>query len=543
MTAFADYFNSVYVESDPNDVPNMVAALNSPLTIDSVEMSEVEVALRSAKNTFVAGVDKIPGFIVRDCASIFCVPLHRIYSLILKTSSFPTVWKTAYVTPVLKKGDPSELRNYRPISLLCNFSKAFESILFQHIYRHVKSYISPLQHGFMQQRSTVTNLSCFTQYVAEILDAGGQVDSIYLDFQKAFDQLDHYVLLAKLDSYGFCSPIVKLMQSYLIGRTQRVVHRGVVSHDYTPSSGIPQGSNLGPLLFLMFIDNIAETITCEALMYADDIKIFSSITSPLDCESLQNDLEVVSAWCLKYRLRLNISKCQTMTFTRRMLPEHFRYIIDGVELECASTVVDLGVKFDSKLTFVAHVEDVCVKGYRMYGFIYRSCGEFSIECLTALFFALVRARLEYAALVWFPIYDVHLKSIDAVQKRFLKFLSLKLDGRYPDRGTDYDLLLRRFDWMSLEARRDVIVMKFLWGLIHNTVDCPSLLFKLNVLVPRLSSRATATFYNRPVRTNVLYRAPVSVMSRCCNTLADRCDVFGDSFSRIACCMRISALAD
>ena len=126
----------------------------------------------------------MPSFLLRDCASIFVTPLHRLFNLIIKTSSFPAIWKEAMVTPVLKKGDSPLIENYRPISILCNFSKMFESVIYKQIYFSFKSFITPFQHGFVEKRSTVTNLSCFSQHVTEALDQNIQIDVIYTDLDR-----------------------------------------------------------------------------------------------------------------------------------------------------------------------------------------------------------------------------------------------------------------------------------------------------------------------------------------------------------------------
>ena len=156
-----------------------------------------------------------------------------------------------------------------------------------------------------------------------------------------------------------------------------------------------------------------------------------------------------------------------------------------------------------------------------------------MDTLRGLFLSLVRSRLEYGALVWAPIYAVHCTSIDAVQKRFLKWLVLKMDGVYPARGTPYDELLTRFRLPSLTRRRKIIAVKFCHALLHNHVDCAALLQRLNLLVPRLSSRSSATFYSQRPRTNMLFGSPISTMIRCVNEVSDQYDIFNCGLANIA----------
>ena len=186
-------------------------------------LEDVEKTLRNLKNKQTAGLDNVPSFIIKDCANVLAEPLLYLFNLILKTSTFPTVWKVAKICPILKKGDASHIQNYRPISILSNFSKAFESILYKYIYGMVSFMIDTNQHGFMTKRSTVTNLSVFSQYVADEINTNGQVDVIYTDMQKAFDQLDLNILLKKLNVLGFSESLCTLLSSYLLHRKQLVM--------------------------------------------------------------------------------------------------------------------------------------------------------------------------------------------------------------------------------------------------------------------------------------------------------------------------------
>ena len=192
--------------------------------------------------------------------------------------------------------------------MLCNFSKIFESVIYKHIYFQIKSLLATEQHGFVDKRSTVTNLACFSQFVSEVIDKQGQVDVVYTDFQKAFDQIDYYILLNKLQSYGFTQSLLSLLESYLLNRVQFVRYCNFYSSSFSPTSGVPQGSNLGPLLFLIFINDIVDDISCGKLLFADDMKLYLEIRAPGDALTLQKNLDIISNWCAQNRLTLNVSK-------------------------------------------------------------------------------------------------------------------------------------------------------------------------------------------------------------------------------------------
>ena len=200
--------------------------------------------------------DLIPAFLIKDCAVVFTKMLLFIFNLMLRSASFPQKWKISRVCPVYKKGESSEIINYRPITIICNFGKIFEIILHSTIYSHVSDAISSDQHGVMKGRSTVSNLVCKAQFLCESLDRGNQVDVIYTDFSKAFNRLDHSTLISKLDNFSFSYPLLRLIQSYLLNRHQFVQYRGYKCASFWQKSGVPQESILGTLYFVKFIDGI-----------------------------------------------------------------------------------------------------------------------------------------------------------------------------------------------------------------------------------------------------------------------------------------------
>ena len=361
----------------------------------------------------------------------------------------------------------------------------------------------------MSRRSTLTNLVSFTQYISNTFNNSGQVDVIYTDFSKAFDKLDHGLLLKKLCSIGLDRNLLSLFHSYLTDRCLVVHYQGFKSVQITSTSGVPQGSILGPLLFTIFINDICQTINCRLLLYADDCKLFSRVDNLLDCKLIQNDLHAIKRWCDENCLPLNINKCKCMSFSRKKELIEFHYEIDNILLEKCVTFKDLGVTFDSKLSFVYHVSMVTAAAYKNLGFIIRNTKFFSdINSLKLLFNAFVRSKLEYASIVWSPGYDQHISSIEQVQRRFLKHLSFKLDQRYPDRGIPHSPLLLRFGLNSLSARRDFAGVVFLYKLLNNELDSPTLLSNINVHVPVVNTRTNNTFYLARPSSNALLFSPI-----------------------------------
>lgn len=410
-------------------------------------------------------------------------------------------------------------------------------ILYTRIYGSVRTVISPNQHGFMTKRSTVTNLACFTQFLCDSLDAGGQVDVVFTDIQKAFDQIDHYLLLSKLEAFGFSQNLIHLFRFYLTSRVQFVEHGGYRSQTYIATSGIPQGSNLGPLLFLIFINDITTVLDYDHLLSADDLKIFTSISSVTDCLHLQDQLNNIVAWCKTNFLQLNVSKCRVMTFTRNHNCLQFEYCIEDYVLDRCLEFKDLGVTFDTKLSFSSHICQITKSASRTLGYFLRNWNCFSnLESLKVLYFSFIRSKLEYAVLIWSPIYQCACALVESVQRKCLKFIFFKVNGFYPQRGIDNAILLSAANMISLRERRRCIAVSFLFNLLHNNIDCPSLVSKISVVVPRLNSRTINCFYNPFCRTNIMRKSPIYILCDTFNDIAHLCDINYDNLETIIECL-------
>ena len=510
VNAFADFFKSVYVNSScpsPDDSNNCFS--NANISLYQIRHSDITKALKKLKNKHTAGPDLIPSFLLRDCATCLTKPLHAILNLSLKTNSFPHKWKFAKICPVFKGGDINDIANYRPISILSNFSKVFEMCIYEKLFSQVRNIISPRQHGFYHKRSTITNLTCFLQKAYETINKKIQLDVIYTDFSKAFDKLDHGLVAKKMIIMGFHENLINFFMSYLSNRIQYVEYNGFRSYEYCACSGAPQGSNLAPLLFSIFINDLAENISSGCLLFADDLKLFRTIQNHDDCLSLQNDIRIVSEWCDINALPLNVKKCRKMTISTLKNEINFNYILNGAVLPDCESVRDLGITVDKKLTFNAHIDNVVQSALKTLGFVIRSTSQFrTTHSLITLFNALVKSKLLYGSMVWHPYYKVHIIRLERVQRRFLKYLSFKINGAYPARGFDHGTLLAGFDFKSLEHCTILSSQCFLFKLCNNLIDSPELLSQVNFLVPPANTRQHNRFYLPFCRTNLSHKAPL-----------------------------------
>jgi hypothetical protein len=368
--------------------------------------------------------------------------LHFLYNLILTTSVYPCLWKVGKICPIFKSVKKNIISNYRPVTILPHISKVFESIIYSYIYTNVQNVISEHQHGFFRGRSTSTNLSCISHFISAALDKNTQVDVIYTDFSKAFDRIDHNILLNKLRHFGFSDSLLNLFESYLSDRFCYVNVLGFYSARLVVNSGVPQWSNLGPLLFLLFINDIVEIFSLNVLLFADDVKLYSTIRDISDCMRLQSNVDVLYGWCRSNGLPLNRNKCYILSFPRKTKPLMFDYRIGNALLTRCFTFKDLGVTFDAQFTFNEHVDIIVASSVKTLGFIIRSCKRFRSEsCLRALYFTLVRSKLEYCSIVWSPIYRRGVDALESVQRKFAKYLLFKLIAEFPPRGTPNSVFL------------------------------------------------------------------------------------------------------
>ena len=486
------------------------------------------------KGKQTAGEDLIPAFLLKDCATYLAPVLHKIINIILKSKIFPDKWKVSKIVPVLKSGDNSDINNYRPISIISNVSKIFERVIHNRLYPVLHQQISTNQHGFIRGRSTTTNLMHITQVISSALDNRLQVDVLYTDFSKAFDSINHQILLHKLNNIGACDSLLQLFFSYLDSRSAFVSYNNHKSHMFITQSGVPQGSILGPLLFLLFINDLILSLNCSVLAYADDLKMFNVITNVNDCEVLQRNLDIINHWCDTNCISLNINKCNVVSYCKRKNPIRFNYSVQNSSITRTELIKDLGVLFDSSLTFSPHVNKTRNSALQTWGFIKRTCKDFTQAAVfQTLYYSLIRPKLEYACLIWCPFYKKDISLVERVQGRYLKFMYFKMHRTYPNRDINYTELLQQFDETSLNLRRSILGLTFLHGLINNKIDAIELLSFLNFKIPTFQARKSVTFCNPIPHTNILLSSPINRMCNDFNLIADKCDIFFSSISIIS----------
>ena len=270
------------------------------------------------------------------------------------------------------------------------------------------------------------------------------VDGIFLDFSSAFDRVNHNILLQKLHGYGIRGNVLSWIQSFLCGRKQRVIFQGEYSQWVPVTSGVPQGSVLGPVLFLLFVNDINNNLSSSLFQFADDHTLVRSIKSSDDNLSLQKDLDIIYQWTITNKLPLNASKCAVVHFTRCKDFMKFSYKLGSCTLNVVDDFKLLGVVFSSSLSFTTHVDEICRKVARLTGFVIRLSRSMHYSALLHLFKALILPHLTYCAVVWKPSQTHLLDRLERSQRKVTKVMTFRKtfssDMSYESRLNDFDLL-------------------------------------------------------------------------------------------------------
>ena len=440
-------FSSVFT-NETTDSPKFdkrqVTIEDEPLVLTE---EEVEKSLQKLNVNKSAGPDGIPPKLYRELSKELAKPLTIIFNKSLDTGTVPKAWKIANITPIFKKGKKSEPSNYRPVSLTSIACKTLESFIRGNILAHMRnnSLLSNRQFGFLNGRSTVLQLLKVLDEWMEILDnSNASIDTIYLDFSKAFDTVPHNRLLAKMRGYQIHNQICDWVQNFLSDRIQQVCVNGTMSESAPVTSGIPQGSVLGPVLFILFINDLPDNIDNEIYLFADDTKIYSTVNSPLEEENLQRDLSKLEEWSNRWLLQFNASKCKVLHLGKNK--GSHEYSLNNTNLEASNIEKDLGVNIDNNLSFSDHINIIVNKANRTMGVIRRSFKNLNQHIFLKLYKGLVRPQLEYAGQVWSPYLKKDIKKLESVQRRATKLVNdLNED--------DYKVRLKRLKLPTLLYRR------------------------------------------------------------------------------------------
>jgi hypothetical protein len=529
--AFNGFFKSVFGVPSQNKVDtNCYSISNDDISKITVSVFTVEKQLKLLDPYKGAGCDGIPPVFWRNCAETLSLPLALVFNISLNNGVFPNIWKKAHIVPIHKKGTKSKIENYRGISILNTVGKVFEKIVFDAIYPVICKELPDNQHGFLKRRSTITNLTCFSNYILHNMEEGGQIDVIYTDFEKAFDRVDHDIIIHKLYGMGIHGDLLRWIKSYLFNRSQAVVIGGYKSDFVNIPTGLPQGSHLGALFYNVYVADIISCFTsARHLMYADDKKIFMKIDDEQDCLIIQSDLNRLSEYYKRNNITVNISKCECITFTRKPKPIIYSYTFDGIPIRRTSLVRDLGVYFDNKMLLREHISKIVDKGYKNLGFVIRTCKPFkNVNTIKTIYFAYVRSVIEYASPIWNPQYAIYIDRLERLQKILIRHLKYRFPK--PEAYKTYKESCYQYGLTPLEDRRKVLDLCLLYDIVNGNLDCPELVesVKYNIPSRRSRRRLPPLFVVPKASTNYGRNAPMSRLPQTYNDIFWEIDTFTQS---------------
>ena len=420
---FNKYFASVFTREDTSAIPDPNFNTNNEISSIEITPDTVVKYLNKINISKAAGPDGFHSKILFEIRESLKVPLSLIYNKSINEGILPDMWKHANVKPLFKKGDRKLPSNYRPVSLTSICCKTLERIIRDNIIKYLErnELFNHNQHGFRSGRSCVTQLLEIMEIWTDLLDKGIPYDCVYLDFAKAFDKVPHRRLVRKIEAHGIKGKLLKWLTNFLANRTQSVMIHDQNSGKINVTSGIPQGSVLGPTLFLLYINDISESTDSWLKIFADDTKIFRAITNQSDNLELQADLDRLLEWTVKWQLPFNIAKCKVIHYGTRN--PNYKYILNNTDIQEDTTEKDLGITFDNNLKFSSHIRLIVAKANSRVGILRRNFSYLEPIVFLPLYKALVRPILEYGSVIWNPLFKSDQEEIEKVQRRATKLVT------------------------------------------------------------------------------------------------------------------------
>ena len=484
--SFRDYINK--------NIPNS-------LFLNGVTNEEVIDEVRQFKGKYSCGVDGIDMYTVKRVIDEIVEPITYICNKSLETGIFPEAFKIAKIIPIYKSGNRQDFSNYRPVSLLPQFSKILEKLFNKRLMDFInkQELLFNGQFGFRPNMSTSDALLKLTEVITNEMDKANYTVGVFIDLKKAFDTIDHEILLKKLECYGIRGVAANWLKSYLTNRVQIVTVNNITSESANIKCGVPQGSILGPSLFLLYINDIYCVSTLlNCILFADDTNlIYSGKDLNRVCEIVSHELNKLSKWFAVNKLSLNVSKTNYIIFYSKNVPNETRVTINGKEIDRVYDIKFLGVHVDCKLNWKKHVEYIQTKISKNVYIIYTLKYILDKAVLFTLYNTLVLPYMTYCCEVWGNTYRSTLDFLFLLQKKVLRTV-VKADFLSHTKPIFYDLqTLNIYD--IIELKTAVVMFKAYHNLLPHSTQ---MYFKLNVNVHKYNTRQEEQFVTNYRRTTL-----------------------------------------
>ena len=460
----ADLFNKHFLKKStlPKDLPDLPVLEMSLQLLNSIVTNEHEVKkiLLSLNLNKASGYDNIGNRLLKKTAHSIAQPLTYLFNQSLSKGIFPSIWKRANVPPVFKQNDRQSKTNYRPISLLPNIGKVLERVVFVHLYKFCIEHnlLTWRNSGYKPLDSSINQLIFISHNIYKALEKGEDVCYVSLDASAAFDRVWHCGLLHKLKSKGITGKLYDWFNSYLSDRFQRVVIKGQFSEWIKILAGVPQGSILGPLLFLIYIDDIVHDIESDIFLFADDTSLLEQITDPvLSFEKINRDLTKLHNWSKQWLVNFNPTKTKYIIFSKKLQsPDYPHLYIGGEILQRVKQHKQLGDTFNESVTLDDHVNENCKKAMNRLVMLQKLGNKIPRKSRLTIYLSYIRPVLEFG----FQLYDNStneiLDKIERAQRESLLFVTAAY------KKTSHRELLKEVGLPSLDKRRKSQKIQFIY---------------------------------------------------------------------------------
>ena len=468
----ARIFNSFFVSQSKLDgadsTPPSVESFQTSMYISDIVVSRQDVynLLKNVDTTKACGHDGVGNKIIQICCEGLSDSFTSFVNLSFRLGKFPYQWKLANVIPIFKKGNRHLKSNYRPVSLLPSLSKICEKLVFMQLYNFLLDigFLYKYQSGFRPSDSTINQLIYITHQIYLAFESGKEVRVTFLDISKAFDKVWHAGLLKKLGSLGVRDPLLAWIKSYLTDRKQRVIIEGQSSEWASINAGVPQGSVLGPLLFLIYINDLTTELVSNPFIYADDTMLFEVVNDiHVSAVKLNEDLDRISDWSQKWLVTMNPTKCRSLVFSsKRDKPVHPALYLDGSRIEEVDIHTHLGLIFQSNMSWQCHIQNIYEKASKRLNVLKLLKYKLNRSTLSCLYKSLIRPLMEYGDVIWDNCTEAEANLLERIQYESARAVTGAIKGSSATR------LLSELAWESLKTRREMHKLFYIFKIIKHT---------------------------------------------------------------------------
>ena len=490
-------YASVFTEEDTETVPDLGPSPHQKMPHPTVTQKGVQKLLASLNPNKAAGPDKLSPRFLREVSEELSPLYTKLFQKSLDDGQVPSQWRTADVSPIFKKGEKYDPANYRPVSLTAVTSKCLEHIVTKSIMSHLeeRGLLTDSQHGFRTRRSCETQILNFTQELLKGMSGGQQYDVNVMDFSKAFDRVPHHRLLRKAEFYGIQGPTLSWLRSFLRHRTQRVLVDGEASEHCDVISGVPQGTVLGPVLFLLFINDLPTVIDSQCKLFADDLVVYRQVRDQEDVAALQRDMDSLAAWESTWGMKFHPDKCEHITITRKRKPLQSSYTLRGHSLKKVDQAKYLGVTISSDLDWKGHINMSVAKANRSLGFLKRNLKSAPQDIRETAYKTLVRPQVEYCGAIWDPHTAELTKQVEMVQRRSARFVLRRYHYM-----SSVGSMISQLGWETLQVRRAKTRLVLLYKATHQLIAVDCHLYLIPIILPTRQCHSQ-TYRQISTRTN------------------------------------------